>query len=111
LIQERRKNPRFAVDVPVRLTAGSLTTHGQVRDICRDAVLVEVEAPQALDSTVTLLLELPGTGGPLRVVGRVVRLAPGTEGRHGAAVLFTDVPPAAEARIDFFVALQTGHDA
>ena len=109
MTEERRKNPRFVVDVPVRLTVGTLTTQGRLRDICRDAALVEVEAPQALDSTVTLLLELPGTGGLLRVVGRVIRLASAEEGRHGAAILFTEVPPAAEARIDFFVALQSGH--
>ena len=45
--EERRKNPRFVVHVPVRLMAGSLTTQGQLKDICRDAALVEVEAPQA----------------------------------------------------------------
>ena len=109
--EERRKNPRFVVHVPVRLMAGSLTTQGQLKDICRDAALVEVEAPQVLDSAVTLLLELPGTGGPLRVVGRVIRLASAEEGKHGAAILFTDVPPATEARIDFFVALQSGPEA
>jgi PilZ domain-containing protein len=108
MAEERRKNPRYVVDVPVRLMAGGVMTQGRLRDICRDAALVEVDAPQALESTVTLLLELPGTGGPLRVVGRVIRLAAAGEGRHGAAVLFTEVPPATEARIDFFVALQEG---
>jgi hypothetical protein len=106
MTDERRKNPRFAVDVPVRLTVGEASTVGRLKDICRDAALVDVDVPQTLESVVTLALELPGTGGPLQVRGRVIRLAPGEEGRHGAAVLFMDVPPPTEARISFFVELQ-----
>jgi len=107
MTDERRKNPRFAVDVPVRLTVGDSSTTGRLKDICRDAALVEVELPQTLESVMTLAFELPGTGGPLQVRGRVVRLAPGEAGRHGAAVLFMDVPPPTEARISFFVELQS----
>jgi hypothetical protein len=104
--EDRRKSPRFAVEVPVRLTAGGAAVTGRLKDICRDAALVETDAPQILDSPVTLALELPGTGGPLQVGGRVIRLAPGEGGRHGAAILFTEVSPSVEARIAFFVELR-----
>jgi hypothetical protein len=103
--EERRRNPRLVIDVPVRVAAGSQESAGQLKDICRDAAFVEVDAPQSLESDVTLDLDLPG--GTLRVSGRVVRVAPEAGGRHGAAVLFTDLTPSAEARIGFFVALQS----
>jgi hypothetical protein len=105
---ERRRSPRFSVSVPVRLTFGSDTSTGTLKDLCRDAALVESEHAAPLGSEVTLALALPGTGGPLQVGGRVVRLTPGEEGGHDLAVLFTEVSNAAEARIDFFITLQQG---
>jgi PilZ domain len=108
-MDDRRKNPRFAVAAPLRLKAGTFSTEGRLRDICRDAALVEVEAPQALGAFVNLAFDLPGTGeGPVEASGQVIRVAPGEGGAHGAAVLFTDVAPQAAARIEFFLALQSG---
>jgi hypothetical protein len=75
--------------------------------VCRDAVLLEVGRPVALGSELGLVLELPGTGGPLEVVGSVVREAVGEGGARDIAVLFSDLGPAALTRIDFFIALQT----
>jgi hypothetical protein len=107
MTEERRKSPRFTVEVPVRLTARGASYPGRLRDICRDAALVEVDRPWSLETPVALAMELPGTGGPLEVLGRVVRLVPAQGGGpHGIAVLFTDVSPAAATRIDFFIALQ-----
>ena len=40
------------------------------------------------------------------MVGQVVRTAPGEDGGLDAAILFTDLTPAAETRIDFFIAEQ-----
>jgi hypothetical protein len=108
-MDERRKNPRFPVVAPLRLTAGATSAAARLRDICRDAALVEVEAPLALGAFVTLSLELPGTGhGEIMVSGKVIRIAPGERGGHAMAVLFTEVPAAAAARIESFLALQTG---
>jgi hypothetical protein len=49
-------------------------------------------------------MALPGTGGPLEVGGRVIRVAPGEGDAQRLAILFTSVTPAAETRIDFFIA-------
>jgi PilZ domain len=108
-MDDRRKNPRFAVAGALRLKAGTFATEGRLRDICRDAALVEVAAPQSLGAFVTLAFDLPGTGdGEVEAAGQVIRLAPGEDGGHGAAILFTDVAPQAAARIEFFLALQSG---
>jgi PilZ domain len=108
-MEDRRKNPRFEVASPLQLTAGTTTTSGRLRDICKDAALVDVERPRSLGEFVTLAIDLPGTGeGPVTVAGQVIRVAPGEGGGHGAAVLFTDVTPQAAARINFFLELQSG---
>jgi len=106
---DRRKSPRFAVRVPVQLTAGGEVHPAILKDLCRDAALVEIRHPLQLGIQVSLLLKLPGTGGPLQLEGHVVRVAPGPEaGALEVAVLFADVTKAAETRIDFFIALQAG---
>lgn len=104
--QERRKSPRFAVRVPVKVSRGHEAFSGMLKDLCRDAALVELDRALPLDTEVALAVSLPGTGGPVFVVGRVVRVAAADQGRHDTAVLFTDVTPAAETRIEFFIALQ-----
>jgi len=104
--EERRRHPRIPVDVPVRLTVDGESLLGRLKDICRDAALVESNRAFPLETTVVLAMELPGTGGPLEVSGRVIRLA-GEDGVQAMAILFTGVTPAAATRIDFFVALSS----
>jgi hypothetical protein len=105
---ERRKNPRFPVHVPIQLRCGAQILPGMLHDICRDACLIELRQALDLGSHVSIVVELPGTGGPLEVGGRVVRVAPGGEpSTNDVAVLFSHLTPAAETRIDFFIALQT----
>jgi hypothetical protein len=106
MVDERRKNPRFAVNVEALVSHGAERFRGLLKDICRDAVLVEVQAEVAMGSELAVALELPGTGGPLLVTGKVVRLAR-TEHGLDVAVLFADLTPAAETRIEFFIALQS----
>lgn len=104
--KDRRKNPRIAVDVPAHLTVGAESLMGRLRDVCRDAALVEANRWFPLQTAVALAMELPGTGGPLQVTGRVIRLAPGEQGTHGMAILFDELPQAASDRIDYFLAQQ-----
>ena len=104
---DRRRYPRFKVKVPVQIAFGSERLTGLLMDLCRDAALIESATAIPVDSEVILAAELPGTGGPVQAVGKVVRLSPGPGGNHDMAVLFTDLSPAAETRIDYFIALQT----
>ena len=106
-MEERRRHPRVVVEIPVRLRVEGVAHEARLRDICREAALVEAERAWPLETVVELHMELPGTGGAIDVSGRVIRLAAGESGRHGMAVLFTDVAATAGMRIDFFVSLQT----
>jgi Tfp pilus assembly protein PilZ len=103
---ERRRHPRFKVGVDAQLAKGALRFGGRLKDLCRDAALVEVRQGLAVGDEVALALHLPGTDGPLEVVGHVVRTAPGGDDAMDAAILFADLKPAAETRIDFFIAQQ-----
>ena len=100
---ERRKHRRFVVDVPARIEAGQDHQVARVRDICRDAVLVEADRWYPLKTRVSVSLELPGTEGELQLSGAIIRLAPGDQGSHGMAVLFSDLSQSASDRIDQFI--------
>lgn len=99
---ERRRHPRFKVRVDAQLSQGAQLFPGRLKDLCRDAALVEVRHRLDVGDTVGLIL--PGTEAPLEMAGQVVRTAPGDEGSLDAAILFSDVPPAVETRIDTFIA-------
>jgi hypothetical protein len=94
------------VKVPARISHGAESFPGILKDLCKDAALVEGQKVLPLEAEVALTLSLPGTGGPLQAVGQVVRVGPGDHGGHDMAVLFKDLSPAAETRIEFFIAIQ-----
>lgn len=102
-MEERRKHPRFKVRVEARLALGAERFRGRLRDICRDAVLVEVDRTVHVGSEVGVELDLPGAGGPLQAVGRVVREADGGDGSRVVAILLGGLTPTSETRIDFFL--------
>jgi hypothetical protein len=102
---ERRRHPRVPVDGPAEVSFDDETWTGTLRDVCRDAVLVDLPAPIPEGQSVRLTASLPGIGGRLEAVGTVVRIAPGLkEGLHGVALLFTEVTPGAATLIDLFLA-------
>jgi hypothetical protein len=101
---ERRKQPRVRLDLPVRIGVEGQVVDGRLRDICRDAALVETGHRCPLGTPVMLTLDLPGRV-PLLVAGTVIRLVEGAEGR-GLAVLFADLTATASAKLDAFLSTQ-----
>jgi hypothetical protein len=95
------------VDVPVTLLADGAENPVRLRDICRDAALIEAPRALPLDTEVGLQMDLPGVNDEIAVKGRVIRVLPGEGGQHGMAILFTTISATSAMRIDFFVALQT----
>lgn len=107
--RDRRKHPRYPVKMPVTVTHEDESLTVLVKDICREAVFVEVQRVLTLGAEVTVTFGLPGKDGPLRVGGRVVRVASNDEpGGPGIAILFNEMTPAAQVRLDFFISLQGG---
>lgn len=100
---ERRRNPRYAVDAPARLIVEGVPLDGRVKDICRDAVLVEAERIWPLGTPVSVTLTLSSQGVPLEVRGSVIRISEEQE-HPGMAILFTDLTPELATRIDVWIA-------
>src|SRR4029078_2248568 len=75
--EDRRRSPRVAVDVPVRVTVGHEAAPGRLRDICRDAALVELHRACTLGEEALLAFELAEEDGPIQVTGTAIRLAGG----------------------------------
>ena len=101
--EDRRRHPRVRLDAPARLKVGERLVEARVRDICHDAVLVEANHWFPLGTDLQLRVDLPAPHAPVQATGRVLRLAPGEEGSHGMAVLFTEISPGDLVRIDFLV--------
>jgi hypothetical protein len=87
----------------VRLRIGEQQLTGLLRDICRDAALVESQRTWPLGTTVALALEPAGDQEAMEVIGTVVRIASVQGEPRGMAVLFSDLAPAAATRIDLLI--------
>jgi hypothetical protein len=103
---ERRRHPRIVVDVPVRITIGHQSAPGRLRDICRDAALVELHRTCTLGEEAVLSFELAEEDGPIQVSGTVIRIAETLSDAHAVAFIFGSLQPAAEGRIDMFLSRQ-----
>ncbi len=99
--EDRRSHPRVRLDAAARLKVGERLIDARVRDICRDAVLVEANHWFPLGTDLQLRVELPAPHTAIQASGRVLRLSPGEEGSHGMAVLFTEISTGDQLRIDF----------
>lgn len=105
---ERRRAPRYPVDIPARLELLGRTHEVRVRDLCRDALFAELAGEWSVDTPVHLSADLPGADSPLEIEGRIVRVAgPGDE-YQGVAVLFTQLSPSVATRIDLLLASLEG---
>jgi hypothetical protein len=102
--EERRKSKRYEADVPTQLRAEGRLISVRLKDVCRDAVLVESPEPVSLGAPVGVVLGLPDGQAPIEVHGTVIRVAPGADSAVGVAVLFTALSPALATRLDFFFA-------
>jgi hypothetical protein len=99
--EDRRRHPRVRLDLAARLELGERLLDARVRDICRDAVLLEANDWFPLGTELQVRVELPPPHLAIQASGRVLRLAPGEEGSHGMAVLFTEISTGDQLRIDF----------
>ncbi len=100
---ERRRHPRARLDAPARLKVGDRLVEASVRDICRDAVLVEANVWFPLGTELQVRVDLPPPHPPIQSAGRVLRLSPGEQGSHDMALLFEGLSAADQLRIDYLV--------
>jgi hypothetical protein len=91
--------------VPTHLRVGGQLVAVRLKDVCRDAVLVEAPHAWSLGTPVGVILGLPDGHAPVEVTGTVIRVVlPTSEESAGVAVLFTQLSPELATRLDFFFA-------
>jgi hypothetical protein len=100
---ERRRHPRYVVNLAARLASVGGTATGKVRDLCRDAAFFETAESIPVGTPVEMTLEFPGLPSPLVIKGRVVREAHSTDGRYAVAILFLEETPEFVTQLDFLV--------
>jgi hypothetical protein len=101
MTQERRRNPRVPVDLPVRVAIEGRTIPGRLKDLCRDAALVEVHHRCDMGTAVKIGWET--RDGAVEVAGRVIRLALGEGDSQAVAILFGEIPSAAATQIELLI--------
>lgn len=100
---ERRKNPRYPVNLAARLASVGGMCAGKVRDICRDAAFVETPQSVPTGTAVEVTVEFPGLEAPLAIKGKVVREALTGDGRPAVAILFIEETPEFVTQLDFLI--------
>ena len=93
---ERRLTRRVLVDLPVRLVSqkGTVDAAGRVVEVSATGLRARLDTPLATGTAVRVSITLPDPGGPVEVIGLVVRADP-----DGAAVWFLDLAPAEAERL------------
>jgi hypothetical protein len=107
---ERRKEPRVAVQHPLRFTFAGRTIETQIVDLSNSGIRFHTPAALPVMSRMQISLELPddsATAAPISITGVVVRCAP-VRGRperpYDAAIFFEEITPAsARTRLQRFV--------
>ena len=100
--EDRRKSPRFLVDLPVRVGMAGQTVPGRLHDVCRDAALVQTHQTCMVGTRVSLAWRADG-GGMVQVDGVVLRVSAGEGDARGIAILFVDVAPATATAIELLI--------
>jgi len=108
---ERRRLPRVAADLPLRLTFRDKTVETKIHDLSGSGIRFKAPAPLPILSRVQIALELPDAtpGHPsasIAITGVVVRCLEGEAGgeaRFDTAIFFEDLSESARARLARFV--------
>src|SRR5512146_856248 len=77
--QEKRKHPRYLVDLPGTFSCGTITGCGVIKDLSAGGCRVLSQVPIDRDERMELLIKLPSREAPLKVARAVVRWCRGEE--------------------------------
>ena len=103
-VVERRRSERTPVVVRIEYETVDALFSEFTRNINEGGVFIETDTPAPLDSVVQLQFQLPGSRNPLKVNGRVVRMA--LEEEHeppGMGLEFEDLTEQDRTHIDALV--------
>jgi uncharacterized protein (TIGR02266 family) len=99
LVLERRRTPRVPLRVDVTCYIAGACFTGTTENLTVHGLSLETKTPVPPDAEVEVVIELPGDEKPVKVSGRVARLARRKNDPPGFAVEFDDLEEPARARI------------
>ena len=103
IVLERRRTLRVPLRVDVTCYIAGACFTGTTANVTVHGLSLETETPLPPDSEVEVVIELPDDEKPVKVSGRVVRLAQRKEDSPGFAVEFDNLEEPARARIEALV--------
>ena len=105
-LQNRRRWPRIALELAVRVKFSSLAEAVESRtvDVSRGGVFIQMREPRQMGTRVNLMLQVEGSS--VNLSGVVVRSVSSEDlaGPPGIAVVFTDVDESAKKILDDLLA-------
>ncbi len=99
IVLERRRTPRVPLRFGVTCYIAGACFTGTTTDLTVHGLSLETETPVSLDAEVEVVIELPGDEKPVKVSGRVARLAQRKDDSPGFAVELDNLEESARARI------------
>lgn len=97
---ERRQADRAGVTVRVEVASVDALFSEFTRNINEGGMFIATDKPLAIDESLELHFQLPGTGEPVKATGRVVRIQ---EEPPGMGIEFEELDRAARERINELV--------
>jgi uncharacterized protein (TIGR02266 family) len=99
LVLERRRTPRVPLRVDVTCYIAGACLTGTTANLTVHGLSLETETSVPLDTEMEVVIELPGDEKPLKVSGRVARLARRKDDPPGFGVEFDNLEEPARTRI------------
>lgn len=101
---ERRESPRIDVEIWAEERVGGGVYYHRVTNLSRNGFFIEKKLPFPIDSTVTVKLELPGTGEKVVLTGKVVENYRNPDADiRGAGIRFLSMDEETRRTIDFCI--------
>lgn len=105
-VENRRRSPRLHHELPVAYRSVGSFLSDWATNISRGGLFINTRKPLPVGTIVKLIIQLPGSGFPFDIAGRVARVEEWDNRSNmapGMGVEFIDLDGAKRERIDAFV--------
>jgi hypothetical protein len=112
MAMDRRRHPRIVIELAARVAnvSESIPPSAQVIDVSVGGALLATAEPWGLRVEERVVVSLLAEKLPVLVIGRVVRVARGTDFRTYVAVQFDEGQPQEVERLEELIALHRDHE-
>lgn len=105
-MEDKRSSPRIETKIDILFKESGAFIRSYMMNVSRGGLFLKTEKPLPIDSTVTLMIRLPGQTEPMEIQGCVVWSNPKAKNTAfpcGMGIQFTKLNPEHKKKIDEFV--------